>query len=733
MRALFIALLLAGCGTEITFSESLRAPYEQFSADAGTPGPEGRPSYVSWSATLAAVRVGPCLEPSAVFTAEGGPLVRRTMAMFGTFDPFELPTVEDGLAFWINAYNALVLRNLASLAAARPEASVADDDFAPLRTPSLVAKQPLAAEWIRHGVLRGAFDHESLREVAPDTLSWIRDAHRRLSGVGGATEPRVLFALACGARSCPDLPEAPLEGPTLDAALDTLTRAFLADEVKGAGPGGVSALLHWYAEDFRTVGGVPAFLARHGALRGTDPARVLPWDWRRPQPPDAALCADVPAVPPSADVDSGVGPEAECNGGNTRPCGPLATVGTCRPGEERCEGGIWEACTGAVEPTPESCDGQDEDCDGQTDEEAMAGPDDRPCPNSGVCEQAVVRCAAGAWTCDLPLAFEVEEASCDGLDNDCDGQTDEALAPPGDLVCAGVGLCADATAACVEGAWACVFPEGYAPDGESVCDGLDEDCDAVIDENIAGCTCAGGARRPCGRAVGACSEGEQVCDGGTWGSCSGVTPREEACDGVDNDCDGAVDDGVANACGGCGAAPLEVCDGADQDCDGRVDEGVVNACGQCGEAPVEVCNGADDDCDGRPDEGVANACGGCGEATPETCNGLDDDCDGQLDEGLNAPPGIDCPQAGVCDGVEPGCAGAEGFGCLFPATYEAIETSCDFRDNDCDGAIDEELLNRCDFCGPPPQEICNYHRDDDCDGIIDEGCPIDPNSQPMRE
>ena len=80
----------------------------------------------------------------------------------------------------------------------------------------------------------------------------------------------------------------------------------------------------------------------------------------------------------------------------------------------------------------------------------------------------------------------------------------------------------------------------------------------------------------------------------------------------------------------------------------------------------------------------------------------------------------------------PGCTGAGGFGCLYPDNYEVTETRCDFRDNDCDGQVDENLLNSCEFCGPDPFESCN-HLDDDCDGQEDEGCPVDPNSLPSRD
>ena len=71
-------------------------------------------------------------------------------------------------------------------------------------------------------------------------------------------------------------------------------------------------------------------------------------------------------------------------------------------------------------------------------------------------------------------------------------------------------------------------------------------------------------------------------------------PRED-CNGIDDDCNGRIDEGVLNSCGECGDDPEEICNGEDEDCDGRIDEGVLNACGICGDTPVEICNDADDE------------------------------------------------------------------------------------------------------------------------------------------
>lgn len=124
----------------------------------------------------------------------------------------------------------------------------------------------------------------------------------------------------------------------------------------------------------------------------------------------------------------------------------------------------------------------------------------------------------------------------------------------------------------------------------------------------------------------------------------------EICDGLDNDCNGKVDDGPF---------PDEQCDGVDNDCDGTVDEGGI--CPLC-EPTTEVCNGKDDDCDGSTDEGLAG--------TLDVCDGVDNDCDGTVDEGSND----------VCDGLDNDCDGT---------TDEGSVEVCDGIDNDCDTEVDE--------------------------------------------
>ena len=103
-----------------------------------------------------------------------------------------------------------------------------------------------------------------------------------------------------------------------------------------------------------------------------------------------------------------------------------------------------------------------------------------------------------------------------------------------------------------------------------VCDGVDNDCDGQIDEDIT---------RSCSTACGA---GTETCHAGTWDGCDAPQPSAETCDGDDNDCDGEVDEDDSGLCSG-----GEVCtDGSCQPPNGEGDDGMHAGCAcESGEAP----------------------------------------------------------------------------------------------------------------------------------------------------
>lgn len=218
------------------------------------------------------------------------------------------------------------------------------------------------------------------------------------------------------------------------------------------------------------------------------------------------------------------------------------------------------------------------------------------------------------------------ETCGNGLDDDNDGRADEGCGcSPGDIQdCyigpvseAGRGLCVYGVQECEANFEFATFLEcvGYGAPESEICDGVDNNCDGVVDE---GCVCRVGDLRECYTGppelvgTGYCASGWERCiDRGTgpeWTGCEGsVLPEAEDCNDGDEDCDGLVDEGCActegqtQSCygGAEGTENVGVCRSGRQDC---VAGGMWTECMDDVTGSAEVCTGGmDEDCDGLVD------------------------------------------------------------------------------------------------------------------------------------
>jgi hypothetical protein len=314
------------------------------------------------------------------------------------------------------------------------------------------------------------------------------------------------------------------------------------------------------------------------------------------------------------------GLDNNCNGqidendpGGGLPCKAQA-FGECQNGTTHCIKGKIQCVAG--KPSPEICDGLDNNCDGNVDEGNPGGGNQCQTNLLGICATGITTCAGAQGDICKPNVTPGQlKESCNGLDDDCNGLVDDNIAQVGQPCTdpSQKGICASGTYVCPQ-AQPIVLTCDHPLPGQvaETCNGKDDDCDGIIDNPnlVNGLPCPTGLPGVCAAGATQCVAGSQACNPVTKASA-------EICDGLDNDCNGVVDDipKLAAACQnqlpGAGSVSQWTCGG-------------VNGCQivTCDQGHADINNAPGDGCECATDS-WANDCNAVGSVGVALGNSAD--------------------------------------------------------------------------------------------------------------